>query len=52
MEADDEKFTGEDVEKIIVENVEELSRNADNLLSVKKNIAEDEDETIGDDERC
>ena len=52
MEADDEKFTGEDVEKITVENVEELSRNADDLLSVKKNIAEDEDETIGDDERC
>ena len=52
MEADDEKFTGEDVEKIIVENVEVLSRNADDLLSVKKNIAEDEDETIGDDERC
>ena len=52
MEADDEKFTGEDVEKITVENVEELSRNADDLLSVKKNIAEDEDETIGDNERC
>ena len=52
MEADDEKFTGEDVEKITVENVEELSRNADDLLSVKKNIAEDEDETICDNERC
>ena len=51
MEADDEKFTGEDVEKITVENFEELSRNTDDLLSAEKIfLSEDEEKTIGDNE--
>ena len=49
MEADDEKFNGEDVEKITVENFEELSRNTDDLLSAEKIfLSEDEEKTIGD----
>ena len=39
-----------DAEKITVENFEELSRNADELLSAAKYIGEDEEETIGDNE--
>ena len=51
MEADDQKFTNEDKEKITVENFEELSRNTDDLLSAEKIfLSEDVEKTIGDNE--
>ena len=53
MEADDEKFTGENVEKITVENFDDLYRNTDDLLSAEKIfLSEDVEKTIGDNERC
>ena len=45
------KVSTVDVEEITVDNIEEISSNADDLLSAKKNIAEDEEVKKGDNER-